>query len=102
MTDDPRPWLRCQCVYRHVADMDDPHHGWPDDYYDRCGAQATQEDGLCDHCREPFAPGVGCGGEGHTGRRVAWCCRARLGIVRRVEDPAGPCLDKRVPTEADR
>ena len=49
---DPCPELRCRCVSRKQLPKDEfPDHQWPDDYYDRCPARATQEDGLCDVCR---------------------------------------------------
>ena len=63
---DPEPWFRCRCASYLT-------HGWPDPYRHRCPTRPTGEDGLCDHCRQPFgccadpecpdrdgAKGIGC------------------------------------------
>lgn len=71
MADDPRPQFRCRCVHRELLFPDLAHLLTTSDYEHRCHQRPTQEDGLCDHCRQPegcaccspavvAAPGGGC------------------------------------------
>ena len=46
MSDDPQPIFRCRCCAW------DANGGWLDSYNHRCPQRPTQEDGLCDHCRQ--------------------------------------------------
>lgn len=51
---DPHPELRCRCVSRRQLPKEwTEDRQWPDNFIDRCERKATQEDGLCDICREP-------------------------------------------------
>jgi hypothetical protein len=86
MADDPHPEFRCRCVNRIVWIPELAHLLSPaDPYYDRCPERPTQEDGLCDHCRQPEGACTGCDGRG--------CCR-HPSQSRRLVDLATPCLDR--------
>lgn len=85
------PWRRCRCVFR-FRDTDPryspgPYEGWPDDFIDRCPHQATQEDGLCDHCRQPDRECRTCG------ENWSQCCRA-AGQSRHFVAQDEPCWDR--------
>lgn len=87
MADDPHPEFRCRCVYRGRTRHTAADEGWPDDYYDRCPLPATQEDGLCDHCRQTV-----CSDEHPT---FPWPCCVH-GEYRRLSAQDEPCLDHSV------
>lgn len=82
MSDDPHPEFRCRCVNRTRwlgrAEPANP-------YYDRCPSRPTQEDGLCDHCRQPEGTCIDCDGVG--------CCR-HPSQRRQLVDLLTPCMDK--------
>lgn len=90
MKADPQPWRRCRCVFRYRGtgrDDPGPYEGWPNDFIDRCPDLATQEDGLCDHCRQPVADCETCGDN--------WpqCCR-QPSQSRHLVPIETPCWDR--------
>ena len=87
MADDPHPEFRCRCVNRTVWIPELAHLLSPaDPYVDRCPSRPSQEDGLCDHCRQPEGTCTECDGRG--------CCR-HPSQNRRLVDLMTPCLDRR-------
>lgn len=88
MIADKQPWLRCRCVYRYRdPGPDGPTESWPNDFIDRCPHQATAEDGLCDHCRQPNGQCT------HCGPNWPHCCR-RTDQHRHLVDLTEPCWDR--------
>jgi hypothetical protein len=46
------PQFRCACVHRDIYTPELAHLLPANPWEHRCKARATQEDGLCDHCRQ--------------------------------------------------
>ena len=87
MVDDPHPEFRCRCVNRTVWIPELAHLLSPaDPYVDRCPARPTQEDGLCDHCRQETGTCPTCGND-------RGCCR-HPSQRRVLVDLMTPCMDK--------
>jgi hypothetical protein len=86
MADDPHPEFRCRCVNRTRYPDGLNMLRAADPYVDRCPSRPTQEDGLCDHCRQPEGTCTDCDGLG--------CCR-HPSQNRQLVDLLTPCLDKR-------
>lgn len=80
MSADPHPEFRCRCCAWGAFG------GWLDEFNHRCPARPTQEDGLCDHCRQPQG---GCGACGDD----RGCCRHPK-AQRLLVDLLTPCMDK--------
>lgn len=80
---DPNPMFRCRCVGWMTDD------GWQNSYMQRCPTRPTQEDGLCDHCRQvdsctdPLCPD-------QDGTKGWGCCRQSY-ATRALVDIATPC-----------
>lgn len=84
MNPDPHPEFRCRCVHRAWSE---DHGSYARDFIDRCVHRPTQEDGKCDHCRQPLGACIECDGHYQT----SCCCRADSN--RHFVDLAEPCMD---------
>lgn len=85
------PMFRCRCVAW------DANGGWREDYHQRCPARPTQEDGLCDHCRQtgPCTDPECTDMDGAKG----WGCCLQPYAARAFTDLMTPCLAPRTDPE---
>lgn len=86
MNADPHPEFRCRCVHRKTfpgSDHEFSLYGGADPYYDRCPSRPTQEDGMCDHCRQTEC--ATCGPD--------YPCCLHPSQRRQLVDLMTPCMD---------